>query len=374
MFIVIKRQSNPCRGDMSIKNMFKRLRYKIVSLLLLLSSMQAIAQIAMPDTVCIGTSRTYTVNDATVPSTYTWKVDGITQTATTNQLSITWNNPGVFLVTVQEHPQNGCDGDIRSGLVHVNPPPIANAGPDVTVCYGKPVQLTGTGGTQYKWSPTSYLSDTTIANPVAVLPAAGTYIYSLTVSNGTGCKSLKDDSIRITMLPQLKVFAGNDTSIALGQQVKLQAVDVNNSGFASYLWSPPGGLSNPAIPNPFTKPNRDITYTLKATTAAGCDAIASIKIKVFAIAEIYVPTAFTPNGDGINDYLIPIPVGIVQFKYFSVFNRYGQMVFTTTNLAKGWDGTLSGSKQNVGTYVWIVEGVDFNGTVIKKQGYAVLIR
>jgi gliding motility-associated-like protein len=353
--------------------MINRLRYMIV-LVMLLSITPAIAQIAMPDTVCIGTSRIYTVNDATVPSTYTWKVDGIAQTSTTHQLSITWNIPGVFLVTVQEHPQNGCDGDIRSGLVHVNPPPVANAGPDVTVCYGKPVQLNGSGGTQYQWLPATYLSSTTISNPVAVLPVAGTYTYSLIVSNGTGCKSVKDDSVRITILPQLKVFAGNDTSIALGQSLTLHAVDLNNNGFINYLWSPPGGLSNPGIPNPVTTPNRDVTYTVKATTPAGCDATASINIKVFASADIYVPTAFTPNGDGLNDFLRPIPVGIVQFKYFSVFNRYGQMVYTTTNPAKGWDGNLSGAKQNVGTYVWMVEGVDFNGRVIKKQGYAVLIR
>jgi gliding motility-associated-like protein len=346
----------------------------IVLVMLLSSITTAVAQIAMPDTVCIGTNRIYTVNDATVPSAYTWKVDGITQASTTHQLSITWNTPGVFLVTVQEHPQNGCDGDIRSGLVHVNPPPIANAGPDVTVCYGKTVQLSGSGGTQYQWSPATYLSGTTIANPVAVLPAAGTYIYSLGVSNGTGCKSLKDDSVRITMLPQLKVFAGNDTSIALGQSLTLHAVDISNSGFTSYLWSPPGGLSNPGIQNPVTTPNREVIYTVTARNAAGCDATASIKIKVFASADIFVPTAFTPNGDGLNDFLRPIPVGIVQFKYFSVFNRYGQMVYTTTNPAKGWDGNLSGAKQNQATYVWIVEGVDFNGNVIKKQGYVVLIR
>src|SRR5665647_2883162 len=99
--------------------MFKRLQHIIVILMMIFSATQAFAQIAMPDTVCVGATKTYKVNDPGVPSTYTWKVDGSTQAAFTNQISITWNTTGTFLVEVQEHGAGGCDGDPQSGIVYV---------------------------------------------------------------------------------------------------------------------------------------------------------------------------------------------------------------------------------------------------------------
>src|SRR4030095_8264366 len=112
--------------------MFKRLRYIIVSAILLFGVLETSAQIAMPDTVCVGATRQYSVNDPSVPSTYTRQIDGVTQGTTTNAITITWNTPGQFLVTVQEHSADGCDGDIQSGIVIVNPPVTNNI--DSTVC------------------------------------------------------------------------------------------------------------------------------------------------------------------------------------------------------------------------------------------------
>src|SRR6187431_1229399 len=102
--------------------MFKRLRHIIVSLMLMAFCIPAAAQLSMPDTVCIGATKIYKVNGATNPSgsTYTWKVAGVTQATTTNQLQHTWNTTGIFLVEVQEHGPGGCEGDPQSGLVYVN--------------------------------------------------------------------------------------------------------------------------------------------------------------------------------------------------------------------------------------------------------------
>ena len=94
--------------------------------MLLFGVLETSAQIAMPDTVCVGTIRTYSVNDPTVPSTYTWQIDGVTQTITTNAITITWNTAGQFLITVQERSAEGCDGDIQSGIVYVYPPAATN--------------------------------------------------------------------------------------------------------------------------------------------------------------------------------------------------------------------------------------------------------
>ena len=144
--------------------MLKRLRHIIVFTLLLFGVSQASAQMAMPDHVCIGTTKKYSVNDATVPSTYTWKIDGVTQTTTTNEITITWNTVGQFLITVQERSADGCDGDIQSGIVYVYPNVATTQ--TITICE---TQL------PYTWNGQT-------------LTAAGTATATLQTTNG--CDSL----------------------------------------------------------------------------------------------------------------------------------------------------------------------------------------
>jgi len=354
--------------------MFKRGQHIIVLVMLLLGSMQAVAQIAMPDSVCVGGNRIYKVNDATVPSTYTWKIDGVVQASTTNQVSITWNNAGTFLLTVQEHIAGGCDGDIRSGVVYVIAPPIPNAGPDQTVCFGTTIRLNGSGSALFQWSPATYLSNANIADPFATIPFAGTYQYILSANSNNGCKSVKSDTVLITVRQPVKVFAGNDTSITISQPLQLNAIDVDNSGFTKYNWSPSFGLNSTLIKNPVAILNNNITYTVTAQTVDGCTASDDIVVKVFIGPEIFVPNAFTPNGDGVNDVLRPILAGIKELKYFAVYNRYGQQIYITSVPGQGWNGMVKGVMQNTGGFVWIAEAVDYKGNIIKRTGMAVLIK
>jgi gliding motility-associated-like protein len=97
-------------------------------------------------------------------------------------------------------------------------------------------------------------------------------------------------------------------------------------------------------------------------------------VRVYKGPDIYVPTGFTPNGDGKNDKFIPFPVGVKQINYFRVFNRWGQMIFSTTRLNDGWDGRFGGAEQPTGTYVWMVQGVTKDNKVITKKGTITLIR
>jgi gliding motility-associated-like protein len=356
--------------------MFKRLPYIIVSVMLLFSFTQAMAQIAMPDTVCIGTTRTYRVNDASTPSTYIWIIDGVVQTSTRNDITTTWNKIGTFLITVQEHSANGCEGDIRSGLVYVMPLPVANAGPDAVMCFGNTIRLNGSGGSVYQWSPPIYLSGTGIANPLMTPRQPGTFTYYLNVTNAFGCRSLKSDTVTITVLPPVKVFAGNDTSVAVNQPFQLNATDIGNSGFTNYSWSPSFGLNNAIIKNPIATIGTSsiYTYIVTAKTAAGCEASDDIIIKVFVSSDIYVPNAFTPNNDKLNDVFRPVLIGMKTLKYFAVYNRWGQLVFSTKEINKGWDGTLNGKPQDPGTFVWIAEAVDFKNNTVTKKGTVTMIR
>lgn len=328
----------------------------------------------MPDTVCVGTSRLYHVNDTTHNSTYSWKIDGVAQSSVTNSLSITWNIPGQYLITVLEHSANGCDGDERSGIVYVKSPPVPNAGNDATLCYGTNVHLNGSGGIHYHWSPSTYLSNPDIPNPIIKAPDAGVYTYYLDVTDANGCKSLQPASVIIKVLPPARIFAGNDTSITINQPLQLNAIDLTNSGFIDFSWSPSLGLNNPFIKNPVAMLSSDITYVVTARTEEGCEARDDIVIKVFAQADLFVPSAFTPNGDGLNDVLKVIPVGIKELKFFNVYSRWGELVFSTKDPNKGWDGMVSGKPQGTFTFVWAAEGIDYKGNIIMRKGTVTLIR
>jgi len=94
----------------------------------------------------------------------------------------------------------------------------------------------------------------------------------------------------------------------------------------------------------------------------------------FVLENIYVPRVFTPNGDGVNDVLKPILVGIPTFHYFSIYNRWGNLVFTTSDPGVGWDGRFKGVQQPNETYLWIAEGVDTDGNKVVRKGMVSLVR
>jgi gliding motility-associated-like protein len=260
-----------------------------------------------------------------------------------------------------------------SAMVYVNPAPIADAGINISTCYGKTIQLHGSGGTNYIWSPDTYLDYPANPDPMVIKPI-NTTTYQLTVTDNNNCSSIQPARITVTVTAPAKVFAGNDTSVLKNQSLQLNALDVNNSGFDSYIWSPSAGLNNSGIQNPVAMITKDIVYTVTATTPDGCEGEGSVSIKVFTFSDIFVPNAFTPNGDGRNDILKPILIGIKELRLFTVFNRWGQRVYSTKNQGTGWDGTISGQLQESGTYVWMAEGIDFNGITIHRQGTVVLIR
>jgi len=165
-------------------------------------------------------------------------------------------------------------------------------------------------------------------------------------------------------------FAGRDTAVVINQPLQLNA-----SGGSFYQWLPSLGLSNPNINNPIATLSSDYSYYLRVSTPEGCAAVDTINIHVFQTnPDIFVPTAFTPNNDKLNDYLVPLPVGIEQFDFFKVYNRFGQLIFSTTEVGKGWDGKIDGKEQSTATFVWYVQGTDYTGKKIFKKGTSTLIK
>ena len=263
---------------------------------------------------------------------------------------------------------------IKKVIVPARVSPIADAGRDTTICFGKDVQLNGASAVTYSWSPATYLSNTTIQNPVMINPQPGTYTYSLHVTDAGGCRSINPDLVTVRINAPLRVGLVRDTVIAINQSLQLNAEDIDNSGFSTYVWTPSFGLSDPFIQDPIAILDRDMTYHVLASTPDNCNGSAVITIKVYKGPEIYVPSAFTPDGDGLNDILRPVVVGMKEFHYFKIFNRWGQIVFSSANPSAGWNGKISGLEQGTNTFVWIAEAVDFSGNLVKRKGTITLIR
>lgn len=254
-------------------------------------------------------------------------------------------------------------------LVKVVPYPQVTVSADTSICYGTTAQLSGTMvASTYLWSPDSTLLNATSLTPIADPLQTTTYI--LTVQDVLGCPKPVSDSVVVTVIPPVQPFAGNDTLVVRGQPLQLTA-----TGATYYLWTPATGLTNDAIANPIATLYDSITYVVKVSTQEGCFAYDTIHVTVFStLPDIFVPNGFTPNDDGNNDIFRVVPVGIAQFQYLRVFNRWGQQVFATTNAANGWNGYLNGSQASPGAYVWMVRGIDYQGKVIQKKGTVMLAR
>lgn len=253
-------------------------------------------------------------------------------------------------------------------LITVVPYPVANAGQDASICFGTETQLSATGGSVYLWSPDKYLSDANSSNPVAKPPSDMQYI--VTVTDILGCPKPVRDTVLVNVIKVMADAGPSDTTVVESQQLQL-----NGTGGVTYLWTPNTWLNNPLIATPVALPQGDIEYKLLVKSIEGCEGRDSIRVKFFKVKpDLYVPNAFTPNGDGLNDVIRPVLLGMKELKYFRVYNRWGQLVFSTSTQQKGWDGNLAGKPQESGTYVWLAEGITFNGIVRQQKGYVVLIR
>ncbi len=247
--------------------------------------------------------------------------------------------------------------------------PAANAGKDTTICFGNSVQLQASGGSVYTWRPARFLTDANISNPISQAPRSDIN-YVVEVRDVKGCPKPVFDSVLVTVAKIVANAGPSDTSIVLGQPLQLTATGSDN-----YKWTPSTFLNNPTIFNPLARPTEDIEYVVRVSNNQGCFDLDSIKVKVYKIdPDLLVPSGFSPNKDGNNEVFRPIPIGMKSLDAFRVYNRWGQLVFSTTLIGVGWDGKFGGQEQASGTYVWYAEGINYLDRKIEKKGTVILIR
>ena len=142
----------------------------------------------------------------------------------------------------------------------------------------------------------------------------------------------------------------------------------------SAVWDPANNLDDPSSFTPIFRGASDQLYTVKITTNTGCETIDTQMVKTVTHADIYVPTAFTPNNDGLNDLLRPTLMGMKELKYFRVYNRFGQLLFDTKTNMEGWNGEYEGSTLPTQVVVWIAEAIGVDGKVYTRKGTSTLVR
>ena len=276
-------------------------------------------------------------------------------------------------ITLEVKTKEGCVSETIQKIITIQQHPDISMQEAMDACKNEPVVFVATNSNpatpvqSWHWN----FGDGANAGVASVTHAysrGGNYKATVYALSQAGCSSdtlEQDVSIFAT-----NAFAGNDTIAAIGQPIQLQA-----TGGDFYYWNPSAGLNNSNISNPVATLQADITYAVTVSSVtAGCPTTDSIRIKAYKGPEFYVPNAFTPNGDDLNDVFRFTAVGMVTIHYFKIFNRYGQLVYSSINPSHGWDGRFNGKPQTTDTYVWMIEGKDYMGNNIKRKGTVTLIR
>lgn len=241
--------------------------------------------------------------------------------------------------------------------------------PPEDICINNSARLIADGGDIYNWFPTSSLNNALIPNPVAT-PAATTLYTVNIIDTLCGFSATLSTIIVVRPLPSVRASKSNDID-CLTPQSRLNA-----SGALLYTWSPASSLNNPDIQSPIAIPTVNTLYTVTGTDAFGCSNTDSITVKISTEnkSQFLMPTAFTPNNDGLNDCYRVKYWGQIQELEFSVYNRWGERVFFTKNPEACWDGLLNGVPQNPGVFVYMIKDKTSCQSFVFRKGTFALIK
>ncbi|HRN90893.1 MAG TPA: PKD domain-containing protein [Ferruginibacter sp.] len=270
---------------------------------------------------------------------------------------------------------NGCTAT-DTVVVTVIQPLVMDVSDNDTICIGQSAPLMASGAATYVWSPGTSLSSTTVSNPVATPSITTT--YRVIGYDGQNCYT--DTAYVVVAVGQYPtVSLGPDQQLPSGTQLPL-ATTIQNGPIAQWEWTPTGDLDCADCPLPTAYIRNNITYTVRVTNIYGCDATDEMNIKVFCTdGQVFIPNAFTPDGDGVNDILMVRGTGIARVKSFRIFNRWGEVVFERSNFlpnnpAYGWNGKVRGKDAPPDVFVFTAEVICDNGTPYTYKGNVSIIK
>lgn len=260
---------------------------------------------------------------------------------------------------------------------------------------GQTVTFTITGGIAFAGSPISVMTDSNgdavfsfYSNVIGTVTITAT-INTAPVTNGSPASSNFIAYADVTK-PETSLFVMADNAAADGiAENAIRAHVVDNAGYPmsgqKVVFSIATGRANILTPQPVvTDASGDAVMLLNSQTAGSVTVTAAVENKLitfgsparvrFTIEDVWVPKVFTPNGDGLNDVIRPINNGNFRFEYFNIYNRWGNLVFSSNDINKGWDGRLKGVVQPNETYLWNIGGFDSNNKRVLKRGMLSLVR
>ncbi len=282
-----------------------------------------------------------TVSGGAGSFTYLWS-DGSTAEDRSNILA------GVYGLIITDG--NNCTR-IESISVSSEVTVDAYAGADASICSGASIQLQGAGVGIPVWDPSPYLSDENILDPVASgMTATSTFVLTITETASIyGCYN--KDAVTVNLHPLMGLETIEDTFVIEGYSIRLETT---GGPFEQYRWEPQTGLDNTTVPDPLATPAVPTRYYVFAINSDGCEEVDSVFIDVIENIQGY--NAFSPNGDGINDYFEIRNAERFPEMLVEVYNRWGHKLYSSVGYDSGnrWDGTTRGKEAPLGTYYFIL--------------------
>jgi gliding motility-associated-like protein len=247
---------------------------------------------------------------------------------------------------------------------------------DTAICLGATAQLKASSGVVYHWSPETGLSGPTLFNPKAT-PTATT-VYTVSVTDRSGCTDTAKVTVKI--INNIKVKAGIEANGYICRPYdSLRFADNSQGKITNWQWNFSNGQTDTSK-QPATQyysvmlSQNSLMVRLAIKDTAGCTDTAYHLLRIVDNCYISVPSAFTPNNDGVNDYLFPTNAYKATRLSFKIYNRLGQLVFKTNDWLKKWDGKYGNQPQPTDNYIWMLEYDDVNNKRIRLKGTTLLIR
>jgi gliding motility-associated-like protein len=307
-------------------------------------------------------------------ASWQWRLSGpsgFTANSSNQNHTFVVTKPGSYKLRLIAISEGGCRDTIERQF-NAPIPRTDSLRAALTICAGDTIRLNSGAIPNYfyQWAPPETLSDTAVADPLAF--PLGTTEYFVTITNAF---CTYEGKVTVTVIDTAGLMVSADpTTIYQGQTSQLEAVFPGNN---SINWMPPNTLSNAKIPNPVASPTQTTTYTASFSTNSGCTVERDVTIVVlspFCADEfVFLPTGFSPNGDGENDVL-QLESRFAEEVYWAVYNRWGQKVFETDRIEDGWDGTFKGEPQPTETYGFYLRAVCPGGTELVRKGNVTLLR
>lgn len=303
---------------------------------------------------------TITVTGAGGAGTYTYSLDGVNFQAS-NIFTVT---NGSYVVTIKD--ANGCTKTQPVDVALTDNLTLQTKA-DTTICRGITVSLTTlSNAASYSWTPAGSLNDASAQSPQATPLTPTSYVVTATLGQ---CS--KTATVNIGVVEAVSVDAGADIVLISGDQAQVFATA---QGANSYLWTPPTGLSSTTTLTPIVKPTSTTTYTLTVKNSLGCSATDDLKVTVIPYC-IKVKNAFTPNGDGINEFwMVYEQADCIKNVTVHVFNRYGNEVYSSKDYHNDWDGRYKGKSVPDGTYYGVVDFTLITGKLVTVKTDITILR